>query len=171
MENEIAISDLVTMDFDEAFNKGNCYGFFDWFCKDSSLPNKAKVLFAKLKSLVRSGKFDPTKCYVFFKNNCPCSGGLYDDLRICDIESGDVLFNVCPSDPWYGYMPRVAFESNDGVDRWSNPLVFETMKDLKAWFKDPSRFETVKTDVYGNGRLPRRVTVSLCRAKAEAKAA
>ena len=36
MDKEIAISELVKMDFDEAFNKGNCYGFFDWFCKDTS---------------------------------------------------------------------------------------------------------------------------------------
>ena len=96
MEKEIAIADLVKMDFDEAFNKGNCYGFFDWFCKTESLKNKAKSLFSKVKSVARSDKFDPTKTYVFFKNNCPCSGKLYDDFRICDIETGKVLYTVTP---------------------------------------------------------------------------
>ncbi len=99
MEKEIAISELVKMDFDEAFNKGNCYGFFDWFCKDESLRNKAKILFSRLKSILRTKttKFDPTKCYVFFKNNCPGVGKLYDDLRICDMETGDVLYTVVPN--------------------------------------------------------------------------
>lgn len=99
MEKEIAIADLIKMDFDEAFNKDNCWGFYDWFCKDSSLPNKAKTLFSRLKGILRTKttKFDPAKCYVFFKNNCPCVGKLYDDLRICDLETGDVLYTVVPS--------------------------------------------------------------------------
>lgn len=129
MENEIAISELVKMDFDEAFNKGNCYGFFDWFCKDSSLPNKAKNLFAKLKGLVRSGKFDPTKTYVFFKNNCPCCGSLYDDFRICDLETGDVLYTVTPKE---GYRGRAEVW---GVDNdFEAPLVSGTWREVRMWF-------------------------------------
>lgn len=128
MENEIAISELVKMDFDEAFNKGNCYGFFDWFCKDTSLPNKAKVLFAKMKSLVRSGKFDPTKCYVFFKNNCPCCGKLYDDFRICDLETGDVIYTVSPSN-------SVGKADVWGVDNdFEKPLVSGSWREVRAWF-------------------------------------
>jgi hypothetical protein len=34
--------------------------------------------------------------YVFFKNNCPMNGPLYDDFRICDIETGDVIWTVIP---------------------------------------------------------------------------
>ena len=128
MENEIAISDLVKMDFDEAFNKGNCYGFFDWFCKDSSLKNKAKKLFARLKGIVRSGKFDPAKCYVFFKNNCPCFGKLYDDFRICDLETGDVLYTVSPSN-------RKGKADVWGVDNdFEAPLVSGTWREVRAWF-------------------------------------
>ena len=151
----------------------SCYFFWDWFCKDASLPGKSKRLMASVRAIVKTGTklFDPDKTYVFFKNNCPFEGGLYDDLRICDIESGDVLFNVCPRDPHSGYRPRVAFESDDGTDRWGDPLVFETMKDLRAWFKDPSKFETTKTDIYSAGRWPRKIKVSMCKVKAEAKAA
>ena len=128
MENEIAISDLVKMDFDEAFNKGNCYGFFDWFCKDTSLPNKAKKLFARLKGIVRSGKFDPAKCYVFFKNNCPCVGPLYDDFRICDLETGDVLYTVSPSN-------RKGKADVWGRDNdFEAPLVSGTWREVRAWF-------------------------------------
>jgi hypothetical protein len=127
MDKEIAISDLVKMDFDEAFNKDNCYGFYDWFCKDSSLPNKARTLFAKMKSLVRSGKFDPAKCYVFF-NNYPCCGKLYDDFRICDLETGDILYTVSPSN-------RVGKADVWGVDNdFEAPLVSGTWREVRMWF-------------------------------------
>ena len=39
---------------------------------------------------------DLDSTYVFFKNNCPFDGPLYDDFRICDIESGNVLYTVTP---------------------------------------------------------------------------
>ena len=129
MEKEIAIADLVKMDFDEAFNEKNCYGFFDWFCKTESLKNKAKVLFAKVKSVVRSGKFDPTKTYVFFKNNCPLVGNLYDDFRICDIESGDVLYTISPKNGHNG-KAEVWGEEND----FENPLVCGTWREVRMWF-------------------------------------
>ena len=128
MEKEITIAELVKMDFDEAFNEKNCYGFFDWFCKDSSLKNKAKVLFAKLKSLARSGKFDPTKTYVFFKNNCPCCGKLYDDFRICDLETGDVIYTVSPSN-------RVGKADVWGEDNdFEKPIVNGTWREVRMWF-------------------------------------
>ena len=130
MKKEIAIADLIKMDFDEAFNEKNCHGFYDWFCKDTSLKNKAKVLFAKLKSVVRSGKFDPTKTYAFFNNNCPCVGKLYDDFRICDLESGKVLYAISPSnahgkaDVW-------------GMDNdFEKPLVCGTWREVKMWFNN-----------------------------------
>ena len=130
MEKEIAIADLIKMDFDEAFNEKNCYGFYDWFCKDSSLKNKAKVLFAKLKSVVRSGKFDPTKTYVFFRNNCPCSGKLYDDFRICDLATGHVLYTVSPSN---GRGKAEVW----GVDNdFEEPLVCGTWRETKMWFNN-----------------------------------
>ena len=99
MNKEIPISELVKMDFDDAFNEKNCYGFLDWFCKESSLRNRAKRLFPKLKSLFRSYRFDPPSTYVFFKNNCGFNGEkckLYDDFRICDIDNGGVLYTITP---------------------------------------------------------------------------
>ena len=95
----------------EAFNKGiildsdgessECFNFFDWFCRDTSLENKAKKLFTQVKQFVKANpKLDTTKVYVFFKNNCPVNGQLYDDFRICDIESGDVLYTVIPEEKY-----------------------------------------------------------------------
>jgi hypothetical protein len=73
------------------------YGFYDWFCKDSSLRIRGERLMPKvIKFLKTQPTIDPEKHYVFFKNNCPMSGPTYDDFRICDLESGDVVFTVIP---------------------------------------------------------------------------
>ena len=72
-------------------------GWYDWFCKDTSLVNKTRKLAHKVKRVAKSHKIDRDKVYVFFKNNCPCVGKLYDDFRICDLETGDVIFTITPS--------------------------------------------------------------------------
>ena len=48
------------------------------------------------KRFVKSVDVDLDSTYVFFKNNCPLGGPLYDDFRICDVESGNVLYTVTP---------------------------------------------------------------------------
>tara|TARA_R110000850_G_scaffold225435_1_gene350775 strand:+ start:102 stop:500 length:399 start_codon:yes stop_codon:yes gene_type:complete len=74
----------------------SCFVFYDWFCKDSSLKRKATALFKKTKMFAKMKDVDLDSTYVFFKNNCPMDGPLYDDFRICDIESGNVLYTVTP---------------------------------------------------------------------------
>ena len=71
-------------------------GWYDWFCKDKSLRNKTYSLASKVKRIAKSPKVNIDTMYVFFKNNCPMDGTLYDDFRICDLETGDVIFTVVP---------------------------------------------------------------------------
>ena len=73
---------------DSEGDENDCYNFYDWFCKDKALKGRATKLFKQVKRWVTE------KVYVFFKNNCPMNGSLYDDFRICDLESGDVIWNV-----------------------------------------------------------------------------
>jgi hypothetical protein len=86
----------------EAFEVGtflddDSFYFYDWFCRDASLNRKAQSLMTKVKKFVKVAQVDLDKTYVFFKNNCPMVGSLYDDFRICDKESGDVIYTVTPS--------------------------------------------------------------------------
>jgi hypothetical protein len=79
----------------------HCHDFYDWFCSDASLARRAKALQSKVVKLVNKfreiGKpIDCSKVYVFFKNNCPMCGPLYDSFSICDRKSGDVLYWVTP---------------------------------------------------------------------------
>jgi hypothetical protein len=83
---------------DSEGSENDCFNFYDWFCKDSSLERKANTLFPKVKRFLKEyPEIDILSTYVFFKNNCPMLGPTYDDFRICDIESGNVLYTVTPS--------------------------------------------------------------------------
>jgi hypothetical protein len=82
---------------DSEGDQNTCFNFYDWFCKDSSLERKANILFPKVKRFLKENSdIDILETYVFFKNNCPMNGPLYDDFRICDVESGNVIYTVIP---------------------------------------------------------------------------
>jgi hypothetical protein len=82
---------------DSAGNNTDCFNFYDWFCKDSSLERKSWNLMKKVKTFLKHNpEIDLLTHYVIFKNNCPGWGPLYDDFRICNIETGDVVYTVIP---------------------------------------------------------------------------
>lgn len=130
MNQELTINDTIALfDNGELVIEGLWY---DWFCRDSALENKGVALLKKLKAISKSNKFDNDKTYVFFKNNCPCNGHLYDDFRICDIESGDVIYTV---------VPKSGHKSDDGMgfvwgreNEFKEPLFTGTWKEIKEWF-------------------------------------
>lgn len=128
--NEITFDELDSIDIDDLGKRSKgCYAFYDWFCKTSSLKRKAERLISVTRKIasLKSKAFDPKKCYVFFKNNCPCDGPLYDDLRICDKKTGEVLINVCPS------RHEIWSTEND----FDCPVLeASSMKEIYAWFKD-----------------------------------
>ena len=75
----------------------SCHGFYDWFCKDSALAGRSRRLVSALETFLKKNPHvDLDATYVFFKNNCPMNGPLYDDFRICDRSGGDVIYTVIP---------------------------------------------------------------------------
>jgi len=107
-------------------------GWYDWFCKDESLYRKTKKLTNKLKKILGSTKINYIDNYVFFKNNCPGDGSLYDDFRICDMKTGDVIYTITP---------RSGFNNKKGLaevwgkeNKFEKALVSGTWKDVVTFF-------------------------------------
>lgn len=104
-------------------------GWYDWFCSDKALARKTKKLTAKLKAIVKSEKIDPLTSYVFFKNNCPVNGPLYDDFRICSIEEEHVIYTITPKCGHSGLAEVWGRENN-----FECALVEGTWDDVKTFF-------------------------------------
>ena len=91
-------------------------GWYDWFCRDEYLAGRLK----KLSSVVLGIK-DPfilDNYYVWFKNNCPVNGPLYDDVRFEPLtgERGGKYFIVSldsPHEPakWTLYTERYGYDA------------------------------------------------------------
>lgn len=111
-------------------------GWYDWFCKDTSLKARFDKLAPKVVAIANSKKVDTENTYVFFKNNCPMSGPLYDSFSICDINTANVLF-------WVGYVRkgcygdyRSGWEVNAMVDgEWRQVVEYGTWKQVKEFFE------------------------------------
>ena len=74
------------------------YFFFDWFCQDKALKIKSKLLMTKAEKVMSKLGLDPETHRVFFKNNCPVDGKLYDSFSIVEMgERGEVVAWVAPS--------------------------------------------------------------------------
>lgn len=120
-------------------------GWYDWFCRNDELYERLEILAPLVKALAScpriSQRMDDT--YVFFKNNCPCSGPLYDSFSICDIHTLDVRYAVClrTEAAWPG--AKVSYyevwdftESNvpDPEQRYANLHEFDTLREVESYF-------------------------------------
>ena len=88
---------------------------------------RAKKLKGLAKKLVDHLDLDKNKVYVFFKNNCPMSGPLYDSLSICDRESGNVILWATPKS---GHTNQAELYMIDG-ETHEEPTFSEILKKLK----------------------------------------
>lgn len=89
-QKKYAGGDFNSNDFDTMCKAG----WYDWFCSDESLKgilNKMAPIVIKLQN---SSKVNLDTMYVWFKNNCPMVGPLYSDIRISDMQTGDVIFTI-----------------------------------------------------------------------------
>ena len=68
------IDEFLEGNFDESDVKTQIKaGWYDWFCKDSSLVRKTQRMGKIIAKLNQGGKVNLENCYVWFKNNCPLS--------------------------------------------------------------------------------------------------
>ena len=105
-------------------------GWYDWFCKDSSLLNKTRIIGGLIIRHLKHGKINLDESYVWFKNNCPMSGPLYDDFRIANISDGATQLIVQIDSPWEN--ERYAVYSVD--DFFDKPvLLTNSSRELVKW--------------------------------------
>ena len=140
MENRISINNWIDRFLDGGFESVDVStqilaGWYDWFCKDSSLKNKTKKMGNIIKGIKAGGKVNLKDWYIWFKNNCPLNGPLYDDFRFANLETGEVQFTVQIDCCWNKHKYCVYGRTFDGIGHWDKPL-FETdsIKELIAWF-------------------------------------
>lgn len=113
-------------------------GWYDWFCKDSSLRNKTYRIGSIIQNISNGGKVDMDNWYVWFKNNCPLNGPLYDDFRFSDLETGDVQFTIQINCCWNNHKYCVYGRTPDGVGHWDEPLFqSDSVKELEKWLNTP----------------------------------
>ena len=136
MEKQVKLSEWI-----QRFNAGEYdspgrttqinAGWFDWFCRDASLANKTKKMGNIIKQIKAGGKVDLETSYVWFKNNCPLNGPLYDDFRIADMETNNNLL-VIQIDCVWSDSKYTVYERLDGFEK----PVFQTdsSRELVKWF-------------------------------------
>lgn len=105
-------------------------GWYDWFCKTSSLKNKTKKMGNIIKQVKDGGKVDLDNWYVWFKNNCPMVGPLYDDFRFADLKTGDVQFTITIDDK----RAKNKYEVWGRRNNFKEPIVgFNSSRELVKW--------------------------------------
>lgn len=109
-------------------------GWYDWFCKDTSLRGKTYKMGNIVKGIHSGGKVDLDNWYVWFKNNCPLNGPLYDDFRFARLDNGEVQMTIQIDCCWNKHKYTVYGRRND----FEEPL-FETdsLRELRKWFDTP----------------------------------
>ena len=115
-------------------------GWYDWFCRDES-------------QSTYSGITDPfilDNYYVWFKNNCPLNGPLYDDVRFEPLsgERSGKYFMVTKDSPhekakWVLYTERYGFQEPEfqcGNVRDMIRYVNQLGPELQRGAPDPHRY-------------------------------
>ena len=90
-------------------------GWYDWFCRDESLAGRLQELAPVVMEI--TDPFILDNYYVWFKNNCPLHGPLYDDVRFEPLsEDWDGKYFMVSADCPYEDEKWVLYTERNGFD-------------------------------------------------------
>lgn len=127
-----------------------CCGFFDWFCKESSLRGRATRLAAAVRSFLKKNMLFsiPDDAYVFFKNNLPYTGNLYDSFAISSADGGVIVW-VAPRNK--DGVAELAYKGH-GFKMGEKSFSFSSYRELCKFVNDQSKFTPGKS-MFGSSTL------------------
>lgn len=118
------------------FNPAGTIGFAKIPLWQGKLPTKMGNIIKQVRS---GGKVDIKNWYVWFKNNCPLNGPLYDDFRFARLYTGDVQMTIQISCCWNKHRYSVWGRRGEDKEFEHEKPLFETdsLRELVKWLNSP----------------------------------